>query len=74
MATPVTFFFPSGSLTIWLNTDLNAATGYQIFGSGGGAEYNVEINADGTATLYQDSAGQTAPTLVLGRVDGFNQH
>ena len=29
--------------TIWLNTDLNAATGYQIFGFAGGAEYNVEI-------------------------------
>ena len=27
--------------TIWLNTDLNAATGYQIFGFAGGAEYNV---------------------------------
>ena len=54
--------------TIWLNTDLNAATGYQIFGSGGGAEYNVEINADGTASVYQDSAGQTAPTLVLNNI------
>ena len=54
--------------TIWLNTDLNAATGYQIFGSAGGAEYNVEINADGTASLYQDSAGQTAPTLVLSNI------
>ena len=54
--------------TIWLNTDLNAATGYQIFGFAGGAEYNVEINADGTATLYQDSAGQTAPTLVLNNI------
>ncbi|HEY7578818.1 MAG TPA: hypothetical protein VH855_14585, partial [Acetobacteraceae bacterium] len=54
--------------TIWLNTDLNAATGYQIFGSAGGIEYNVEINADGTAALFQDSAGQTAPTLVLGNI------
>ncbi len=54
--------------TIWLNTDLNAATGYQIFGFAGGAEYNVEINADGTASLYQDSAGQTAPTLVLSNI------
>src|ERR687889_378332 len=27
--------------TVWLNTDRNPATGYQIFGSSGGAEYNV---------------------------------
>ena len=54
--------------TIWLNTDLNAATGYNVFGFGGGAKYNVEINADGTASLYQDSAGQTAPTLVLSNI------
>src|SRR3954468_17686683 len=38
--------------TIWLNTDLNATTGYQIFGFAGGAEYNVNIKADGTAALY----------------------
>ncbi len=52
--------------TIWLNTDLNNATGYNIFGFG--AEYDVEINADGTASLYQDSAGQTAPTLILSSI------
>ena len=40
------------STTIWLNTDLNAATGYQIFGFAGGAEYNVNIKPDGTAALY----------------------
>ena len=28
----------------------------------------MEINADGTASLYQDSAGQTAPTLVLNNI------
>src|SRR5262249_22483314 len=38
--------------TIWLDTDLNAATGYQVFGSTVGAEYNIEIGADGTARLY----------------------
>lgn len=27
--------------TVWFDTDLNAATGYQILGSVGGAEYNL---------------------------------
>jgi serralysin len=52
--------------TIWFNTDLNNATGYNL--SGFGAEYNVAISTDGTASLYQDSAGQTAPTLVLSKI------
>ena len=51
--------------TIWLNTDLNAATGYQIFGSAGGAEYNLNIKADGTAALYTGADGQT---LVLDNI------
>jgi serralysin len=51
--------------TIWLNTDLNAATGYQIFGSAGGAEYNVNIKPDGTAALYTGADGQT---LVLDNI------
>jgi serralysin len=51
--------------TIWLNTDLNAATGYQIFGFAGGAEYNVNIKADGTAALYTGADGQT---LVLDNI------
>ena len=34
--------------TIWLNTDQNQATGYQIFGAAiGGAEYNINFAADG---------------------------
>ena len=44
--------------TVWFNTDLNAATGYQIFGSLGGAEYNLNIKADGTAALYTGAAGR----------------
>ncbi|SDD49660.1 Hemolysin-type calcium-binding repeat-containing protein [Sphingomonas sp. YR710] len=48
--------------TFWLNTDRDATTGYQIFGFAGGAEYNVNIAADGTASLYTGAAGQT---LVL---------
>ena len=37
--------------TAWLNTDRNATTGYQVFGFAGGAEYNVNFNADGTVSL-----------------------
>lgn len=51
--------------TFWFNTDQNAATGYQIFGFAGGAEYNVEIRADGTAGLYTGAAGET---LVLDNI------
>ncbi|GAA3717999.1 hypothetical protein GCM10022268_28030 [Sphingomonas cynarae] len=59
--------------TIWLNTDRNASTGYQVFGFAGGAEYNINIAADGTASLYTGGAGQTlvAANLVMARsVDG----
>lgn len=45
--------------TAWLNTDRNAATGYQVFGFAGGAEYNINFNADGTVSLYQGGAGET---------------
>jgi serralysin len=55
--------------TIWLNTDLNAATGFQIFGYAGGAEYNVNFytKSDGTtgAALYTGADGQT---LVLDNI------
>ncbi len=51
--------------TFWFNTDLNAATGFQIFGFAGGAEYNVNIKSDGTAALYTGAAGQT---LVLDNI------
>lgn len=44
--------------TAWLNTDRNAATGYQVFGFAGGAEYNVNFNADGTVSLYTGGAGE----------------
>ena len=50
--------------TVWLNTDRNTATGYDIFGNPdaaivGGAEYNVEFAADGTLSLFTGDAGQT---------------
>ncbi len=44
--------------TIWLNTDQNTTTGYQIFGFAGGAEYNINIAADGQAYLYTGGAGE----------------
>ena len=45
--------------TIWLDTDRDASTGYQIFGFAGGAEYNIEIGTDHTARLYTGAPGQT---------------
>lgn len=51
--------------TFWLNTDKDAATGHQIFGFAGGAEYNVNIGADGVARLYTGADGQT----LIGQID-----
>jgi hypothetical protein len=48
--------------TFWFNTDLNASTGYELWGWATGAEYNLTINSDGTASLYTGAAGET---LVL---------
>jgi RTX calcium-binding nonapeptide repeat (4 copies)/Polysaccharide deacetylase len=45
--------------TIWIDADQNAATGYQVFGFAGGAEYNIQIGADGKANLYSGGEGQT---------------
>ncbi|HEX3860808.1 MAG TPA: cadherin domain-containing protein [Stellaceae bacterium] len=42
--------------TIWLDTDINPSTGYQIFGVG--AEYNITIGNDNTPRLYTGAAGQ----------------
>lgn len=38
--------------TIWLNSDKNNETGYQIFGAVLGAEYYININTDGLPYLY----------------------
>jgi hypothetical protein len=51
--------------TFWFDTDQNPATGYQIFGFAGGAEYNLNIKSDGTAALYTGGAGET---LVLDNI------
>src|SRR5688572_4958979 len=44
--------------TVWLNSDRDASTGYQIFGSAGGAEYNINFDASGTPRLYTGADGQ----------------
>jgi peptidoglycan/xylan/chitin deacetylase (PgdA/CDA1 family) len=50
------------STTIWLDTDKNATTGFQIFGPttplSVGAEYNINIASDGSAYLYSGAAAQ----------------
>ncbi|RVU84209.1 hypothetical protein EOL70_12035 [Leucothrix sargassi] len=53
----------STSTTFWLNTDQDSTTGYLVWGYAGGAEYNVNIAADGLPYLYRDADGQT---LVAG--------
>ena len=44
--------------TVWLNSDRNAATGFQIFGNTGGAEFNIDFDASGVPHLYTGNAGQ----------------
>jgi peptidoglycan/xylan/chitin deacetylase (PgdA/CDA1 family) len=55
--------------TLWLDTDSNATTGFQIFGPNTplsvGAEYNINISSSGEAFLYSGGAGQN----FVGRVD-----
>jgi hypothetical protein len=54
--------------TIWLDTDKNKATGFQIFGFAGGAERNINIAADGNAYLYSGNAGQTFITKLDSKI------
>lgn len=57
--------------TAWLNTDQNPATGFQIFGSTGGAEYNINFDAAGVPHLYTGDAGQTlVPDVTI--VHGYS--
>ena len=49
--------------TAYFNTDRNAATGEQIFGWAGGAEYKVNFDADGTVNLY-NAAGTKISALT----------
>src|SRR4051794_31589599 len=52
--------------TIWLNTDLNAATGYQVFGNAVGAEYEVVFDSNRVPQLYQLDAVTGNAILVSG--------
>jgi hypothetical protein len=54
--------------TIWLDTDQNKSTGFQIFGSFGGAERNINIAADGNAYLYSGGAGQVFITKLDSKI------
>lgn len=45
--------------TIWLNTDKNTTTGYNIWGLYGGYDYNINVAADGKPYLYTGADGQT---------------
>lgn len=59
--------------TLWLNIDRNRATGHQVWGIAVGAEYNINIAADGTPHLYTGAAAQNwqIGPLAHGRsVDG----
>lgn len=43
--------------TIWLDSDLDTSTGYQVWGWAAGAEYNINFGQDGIARLYSGAAG-----------------
>ena len=45
--------------TVWLDTDRSALTGYKVFGTYGGYDYNITFAADGKPYLYTDADGQT---------------
>jgi hypothetical protein len=63
----------SQDTTIWMNTDQNHTTGYQISGNNGGAEYNINIYSDGKPYLYTGAASQTyvaGPLLYANVNDG----
>ena len=47
------------STTVWLDTDRSALTGYKVFGTYGGYDYNITFAADGKPYLYTAADGQT---------------
>ena len=57
------------STTIWLDTDLDRTTGYQIWGFAGGAEYNIEFTAEGAVQLFSGGPGET---LLATLTSAFN--
>lgn len=54
----------SAGTTVWLNTDRNSSTGYQVFGSAVGAEYNVNFFTDNAPYLYSGAAGENSLTAL----------
>ncbi|BAY61807.1 peptidase-like protein [Calothrix brevissima NIES-22] len=60
--------------TLWLNTDRNSLTGYQIFGLAGigGAEYNVNFFSDDKPYLYTGADGENFVTGPLDSAYGAN--
>jgi serralysin len=59
--------------TLWLNTDQNASTGYQIFGNLGGAEYNVNFFTDSKPYLYTGADGQNFVSALDYAYDATSQ-
>lgn len=59
------------TLTIWINTDKNSSTGFQIFGFAGGVENKIVITAGSpsTATLYSYSNYATGATVAVAALD-----
>ncbi len=45
--------------TAWFNVDQDSSTGHQIFGTTGGAEFNINFDATGAPALYTGAAGET---------------
>ena len=59
--------------TVWLNTDRDSDTGYQVFGSTVGAEYNVNFFTDNVPYLYTGAAGQNFVSGGLNHSYGNNR-
>ena len=51
--------------TIWLDTDQNTTTGYQVFGFAGGADYNINFYSDGKPYIYTGADGENYLTGPL---------
>src|SRR3954447_10656001 len=52
------------STTIWLDTDRTATTGYKVFGTYGGYDYNINFAADGKPYLYTGADGQNLSSVT----------
>ena len=63
----------AANTTVWLNTDRDTSTGYQVFGSTVGAEYNVNFFTDNQPYLYTGAAGQNFVSGALNHAYSSNQ-